>query len=651
MAFHRLAVPTYFNGLPGGYDYVNNALVGTPAVTPGPRADGGPNNGTYFLGFAENAVSQAVNRGLNALAENCDTLDDYLRRDIAVPAVTADETAVGTVSSIVLTGPVFIGMSGTPNTVAGIRSFVTLVDEEDNEIFNSTECQVTAITGGTVGDEWSTANITLTVSPAIPDGTIYRVYYSTRGNVATFPDDVLRGRRREYNRFNGGSAWADGTTNPATFITAQLDKIITDLAVGAGTGKIRGSAISGATYAVAAGTLAAQLAALNSSLNTEHASMLLEVATEVAAEAVARVAGDAAEAVARTAADSVLEASILAELVARRKVWGAIPALTFRTNFAAGYFNVIRYCSAFNTWFACDGEFTADYVRVHDDLWEHDGTAWTGATNVSIGATTGDYVWDMDVNQANGTLVVADNSTASKRVRTSDGTWTYIGPGGYDAQKPNIIYEPVSGNWIYAAQTTTPSILVQTSPTGVTWTDRTAPTFPAAAYVTLGHNGVGRVVMQAFDGATSYFSYSDDGGVTWSAPQTFPLGLTHAVLTGEHNPRPTWTGEHWVAIGLSATATCIMVSVDGITWTLGNYLSGTAIKSIAAIGGVIAGVSMTGRLVFSLDGATWRYGEGAYNDGVAAPRGIHAVGNRFIIVGWGYIWPGDGFGESGFILT
>jgi len=238
MAFHRLTAPSYFGGLPGGYDYINNLLVGTPAAADGPRAIG-PNLGTYFVGFAEDALSTVINRGLAALAENTDVLDSYLHRDLAVPAVTADVTAGGTVTSIVLTGPIFIGMAGTLNTIAGIRKFITLVDEEDNEIFNAgVECAVTAISPDVPGAVWSAGNVTLTISPGIPITTVYRVYYSTRGNTASILDDALVGSRRKYNRYNGGPNWADGTTNPATFVTAQLDKIISELAAAAGANKV-----------------------------------------------------------------------------------------------------------------------------------------------------------------------------------------------------------------------------------------------------------------------------------------------------------------------------------------------------------------------------------------------------------------------------
>lgn len=56
--------------------------------------------------------------------------------------------------------------------------------------------------------------------------------------------------------YAGGGNWADGTTNPATTIEGQLDKIIADLAGAAGTAKVQGS-VSGTELAAA--TLGSQL--------------------------------------------------------------------------------------------------------------------------------------------------------------------------------------------------------------------------------------------------------------------------------------------------------------------------------------------------------------------------------------------------------
>ncbi len=283
MGFHRLTVPSYFGGLPGGVDYLNNAVVGTPAVADGPRAQGA-NAGTYLVGHAEDATSRSVNRGLRALGENTDILDNVVRRDVAEPQVTVDAAVVGVpLASIVVTGPIFVGLAGTTNNVAGIATFLTLVDSEDNEIYDAgNPCQITAIAGATPGGEWSAGNVTLTISPAIPVGVVYRVYYNTRANYTTLPADFHIKNRRRYRRYNGGPNWLDGTTNPPTYITNQLDKLVTDLSASAGSERVGAAAIAGATYALTAGSVRSQLAALLAVLNADNAVRTISGSTTLA---------------------------------------------------------------------------------------------------------------------------------------------------------------------------------------------------------------------------------------------------------------------------------------------------------------------------------------------------------------------------------
>lgn len=184
MAFHRFTVPNYTGGLPGGYDYINNAVVGTPAPVGGPRGDGGPNNGTYFLGFGEDGRTEFINRGLAALAENTDALDDLLRKDLAIPSV--HEFVSNGSNSIVLTGPgIFLGNGGHPNTAAGINQLFRLTDALDVDPYSGlTVISVSAVGGDAIASGYSTGNITLTFSAALQNGQTYRVYFLRRSNLA-----------------------------------------------------------------------------------------------------------------------------------------------------------------------------------------------------------------------------------------------------------------------------------------------------------------------------------------------------------------------------------------------------------------------------------------------------------------------------------
>ena len=201
-AFHRLTVPTYFGGLPAGYDYINNALVGTPANADTAKV-GGPNAGTYFIAFGEDATSADGNRPALALATNTDYLDNQMRQSIAVPAATiAANTGGSPLASLTLTGPgIFMGTSNGV-TLAGSSGFLLLdlfqvVDYGDQPIqTGGGGIYVTAATdlGGspvTVGGGFSSGNVSLVFNVSIPAGQEYRIYYAMQSSMAVFPSDCL----------------------------------------------------------------------------------------------------------------------------------------------------------------------------------------------------------------------------------------------------------------------------------------------------------------------------------------------------------------------------------------------------------------------------------------------------------------------------
>lgn len=70
--------------------------------------------------------------------------------------------------------------------------------------------------------------------------------------------------------YGGGNAWADGTTNPAATLEAQIDKMIDDLRITTSTGgaaKIGVAAVAGSPTSLSAGTLAAAISTILSAIN------------------------------------------------------------------------------------------------------------------------------------------------------------------------------------------------------------------------------------------------------------------------------------------------------------------------------------------------------------------------------------------------
>lgn len=192
MGFHRFNPPSYFGGLPGGYNYLNNAVAGTPALVSGVLA-GGPNVGSFFVGYEDDGTSANANRPHAALGENTDLLDDLFHADLAIPTSSSLITSAGD-TSFAAGNNVFVGISGTPNTPAGILTFAKIVDSNGNEVVvesTGAVCQVASITGGTVGGVFAAGPVTFTISPAIPSGVQYRIIYAQRKNLATLPVDAF----------------------------------------------------------------------------------------------------------------------------------------------------------------------------------------------------------------------------------------------------------------------------------------------------------------------------------------------------------------------------------------------------------------------------------------------------------------------------
>lgn len=203
MAFHRFTQPSYpgIGALPSGpstitfngvaYNFINviSGGTGTSGSAFADAAKGsGPNVGSYLVAFGEDANSANANRGLRALAENTDYLDDLFNRAMAITVRTNTTTPVVNVSSIILPSGTFVGNSPS----YPLDMLFDLVDGEDEEIIAAgLKVKVASITGASIGDGFTLGPVTLVLNQDIPAAQPYRVYYATQSSLASMPADAL----------------------------------------------------------------------------------------------------------------------------------------------------------------------------------------------------------------------------------------------------------------------------------------------------------------------------------------------------------------------------------------------------------------------------------------------------------------------------
>ena len=216
--FHRLSPVPYFVSeaateytLPTGYDFINNPVQdgytdGLPAAAAGMKLRG-PNQGTYFVAFGEDAIGLYTNRPAQALSTNTDYLDNLMHRDVAVPVMHSFTIPTGGSQTVTLPEPavgeggIFLG--GTARTPAGdYLDLFHVCDSGDEDL--ALVDQITGVTfpvlvedavdQGTASSAspcFSGGTVQLTFNATIPAGTVVRIYYAVRGNLASFEPDAL----------------------------------------------------------------------------------------------------------------------------------------------------------------------------------------------------------------------------------------------------------------------------------------------------------------------------------------------------------------------------------------------------------------------------------------------------------------------------
>lgn len=217
MPFHRYKDPSYdliggsFPGTIGAetYDRINVVSEGVGGGDGSANADNAklapsPNVGTYFVAFGEDATSSFANRGMRALGQNTDFLDDMVRGNIPGFYAYPPVSLVGA-SSFQIMDDVFVG-----DGIIGVPQYlVRVVDQTTglNPILSSG--LLVQVTG--IYDSTNTSSVLGTgfyTNPTIRLSSYYTgdllVYYGKRTSLARTIEQPERDLRWE----QGGSAYS-----------------------------------------------------------------------------------------------------------------------------------------------------------------------------------------------------------------------------------------------------------------------------------------------------------------------------------------------------------------------------------------------------------------------------------------------------------
>lgn len=445
--------------------------------------------------------------------------------------------------------------------------------------------------------------------------------------------------------YAGGSAWADGSTNPATDVESQLDKILTDLGGGTtGTAKISGAAVAGTRFSVAAAKLSTQLSNIVGAVDgiqTNGADTLKQVANVAALRAIVAASRPANACVlvlgvglfafdaARLGADdgryvikptdiasvvspgrwvSVSFASIKAGLVKAALNW-AIP------NTGLGPLHRSTYSDFDKIWYVCE-DGGSDVVKYSLDF----GQTWAALT-ITGGAALACF--QLGVDGAGNLVIVNGSSTRIYTYTKAGGTWNNaLTPLAGTPQSPHVFFESVSGLWvIYYYDAIGLKYQVFTAPDRVTWTSDTAslPASFVSPTATSPHLGVGNgkaVVAGPYPANAVKLAWRSLGGAGWTevtlASALAITGLSDPVYNAADG---TWMiAVYGTAAGKNETEFWRSVD-DGVTWTLAATIANSSmqVKTLACSGVMWVGMTVDGFIVYSTDsGSTW------FNAGIQA---------------------------------
>lgn len=376
--------------------------------------------------------------------------------------------------------------------------------------------------------------------------------------------------------YAGGPAWHDGTTNPATNVEAQLDKMLTELVDDAGADRL-GGAVYDTTdrqlLFLSAGSIQDQLRQAIDQM--EDVLELVHRKAVTNFQPVLDVA--AANHIVHGVAIGVPSAGNQRLYVAATEQAGTLGQVSWANDLEDAWLTAsfagavdeckgIIYSPSKGLWIAVGRVSAAGGASVETSV---DGNA-TWVTRTPTGMTAaGDRANDV-IESGGWVIVCGDNG---KIIRSSNGT-SYSAATTVPATAGSLRSLFRAGNTIWCVGENagaTGAIVLKSTDSGNTWTDVT-PVSPPAIYRDVCYiSQSGRVIIVGGDAGVLDIRYTDDGGSTWNnvtpslARQLPAFGCFvgdagHVVVTQQsqflytNDGGATWREGHW-GVGDAAAPT------------------------------------------------------------------------------------------------